>query len=89
MTVFSYLYSEGDPTKNKTIEMEDVSFHQCVKLSKFESDRIISFVPPDGEFELMSYRLTTAVKPLIWIEAIVESHKNSRVEYVVKARSQV
>lgn len=26
---------------------------QCVKLSKFESERSISFIPPDGEFELM------------------------------------
>jgi len=74
--------------KGKTIEMEDVNFHQCVKLSRFESDRTISFVPPDGEFELMSYRLNTNVKPLIWIEAVVESHKNSRVEYMIKARSQ-
>jgi len=74
--------------KGKTIEMEDVNFHQCVKLSRFESDRTISFVPPDGEFELMSYRLNTNVKPLIWIEAVVESHKNSRIEYMIKARSQ-
>ena len=28
---------------------------QCVKLSKFETERSISFVPPDGEFELMRY----------------------------------
>jgi AP-1 complex subunit mu len=74
--------------KGKAIEMEDVTFHQCVKLNQFESNRNISFVPPDGEFELMSYRLNTSVKPLIWIEAIVESHKNSRIEYMVKARSQ-
>ncbi len=33
------------------------------------------FIPPDGEFELMSYRLSTPVKPLIWVEAAVESHK--------------
>jgi len=72
----------------KAIEMEDVTFHQCVKLSRFETDRTISFIPPDGEFELMSYRLNTNVKPLIWIEAIVESHKNSRIEYMIKARSQ-
>jgi len=74
--------------KGKAIEMEDVTFHQCVKLNQFETNRNISFVPPDGEFELMSYRLNTSVKPLIWIEAIVESHKNSRIEYMVKARSQ-
>jgi AP-1 complex subunit mu len=48
-------------TKNKGIELEDVKFHQCVRLSRFENDRTISFVPPDGEFELMSYRLNTQV----------------------------
>jgi len=81
--------SSGKLSKGgKTIEMEDVTFHQCVKLSRFETDRTISFIPPDGEFELMSYRLNTNVKPLIWIEARVESYKNSRVEYLIKARSQ-
>ena len=48
-------------TKNKGVELEDVKFHQCVRLSRFENDRTISFVPPDGEFELMSYRLNTQV----------------------------
>lgn len=48
--------------KGKGIEMEDVTFHQCVKLSRFTEDRVITFVPPDGEFELMSYRLNTTVK---------------------------
>lgn len=82
--------------------MEDVKFHQCVRLSRFESERTISFIPPDGEFELMSYRLTTQVrldpgtvmnnelqvKPLIWVEASVEKYEHSRVEYMVKAKSQ-
>ena len=26
-----------------------------MKLSKFETDRSISFIPPDGEYELMRY----------------------------------
>lgn len=74
--------------KNKAVELEDVKFHQCVRLSRFENDRTISFVPPDGEFELMSYRLSTQVKPLIWIESVVERHSHSRVEYLIKAKSQ-
>jgi AP-1 complex subunit mu len=41
----------------KTIELEDIRFHQCVKLTKFDSDRMITFIPPDGEFELMTYRV--------------------------------
>ena len=44
------------------MELEDVKFHQCVRLSRFENDRTISFIPPDGEFELMSYRLNTHVR---------------------------
>uniref|UniRef100_A0A671LE79 AP-1 complex subunit mu-1-like n=1 Tax=Sinocyclocheilus anshuiensis TaxID=1608454 RepID=A0A671LE79_9TELE len=47
--------------KSKSVELEDVKFHQCVRLSRFENDRTISFIPPDGESELMSYRLNTTV----------------------------
>merc|ERR1712178_429865 len=74
--------------KGKAVEMEDIKFHQCVRLARFENDRTISFIPPDGEFELMSYRLSTQVKPLIWIEAVVEPHSHSRIEYMIKAKSQ-
>ncbi len=78
----------GRATRGKAIEMEDVKFHQCVRLSRFENDRTISFIPPDGEFELMSYRLNTQVKPLIWVECLVESHSGSRIEYMLKAKAQ-
>ena len=36
--------------------VSDSSFHPCVRYAKFEQDKIISFVPPDGNFELMKYR---------------------------------
>uniref|UniRef100_A0A7N4P793 AP-1 complex subunit mu-2 n=1 Tax=Sarcophilus harrisii TaxID=9305 RepID=A0A7N4P793_SARHA len=70
--------------KNKSVELEDVKFHQCVRLSRFDNDRTISFIPPDGDFELMSYRLNTQVKPLIWIESVIEKFSHSRVEIMVK-----
>jgi AP-1 complex subunit mu len=74
--------------KGKSVELEDIKFHQCVRLARFDNDRTISFIPPDGEFDLMTYRLNTHVKPLIWVEAVVEPHKGSRIEYMIKARSQ-
>lgn len=80
--------STGRTSRGKAIEMEDVKFHQCVRLSRFENDRTISFIPPDGEFELMSYRLSSAVKPLIWVECITESHSGSRISYMIKAKAQ-
>ena len=36
----------------------------------------------------MSYRLSTPVKPLVWVEAAVEHHKGSRIEYMVKVKAQ-
>lgn len=74
--------------KGKSVVMEDVKFHQCVRLSRFENDRTISFIPPDGDSELMSYRINTHVKPLIWIESVIEKFSHSRVEIMVKAKGQ-
>jgi hypothetical protein len=39
------------------VELDDCRFHQCVRLTDFDATRTISFVPPDGEFELMRYVL--------------------------------
>jgi AP-3 complex subunit mu len=36
---------------------DNVSFHPCVRYSRFEKDSVVSFVPPDGNFELMRYRI--------------------------------
>uniref|UniRef100_A0A8C7G598 AP-1 complex subunit mu-1 n=1 Tax=Oncorhynchus kisutch TaxID=8019 RepID=A0A8C7G598_ONCKI len=82
------LFENTGRGKSKSVELEDTKFHQCVRLSRFENDRTISFIPPDGEFELMSYRLNTHVKPLIWIESVIEKHSHSRIEYMIKAKSQ-
>ena len=54
--------------KNAGIAIDDCTFHQCVKLSKFETERSISFIPPDGEFELMRYSDCDSVKIIIFIE---------------------
>lgn len=78
----------GRTSKGKLIEMEDIKFHQCVRLNRFETERNITFIPPDGEFDLMTYRLDTHVKPLIWVECIVENFSRSKIEYLVKAKTQ-
>jgi len=36
---------------------DDVSFHPCVRYKKWESERLLSFVPPDGNFRVMSYHV--------------------------------
>ncbi|KAG7157705.1 AP-3 complex subunit mu-1-like [Homarus americanus] len=36
---------------------DDVSFHPCVRLKRWESERVLSFVPPDGNSRLLSYHI--------------------------------
>lgn len=35
--------------------LQNVSFHPCVRLPRFQRDKALSFIPPDGEFPLASY----------------------------------
>lgn len=70
-----------------SVTLEDCQFHQCVKLGKFDSDRIISFVPPDGEFELMRYRATENVNLPFKVHAIVNEVGKTKVEYSIGVRS--
>lgn len=84
--------SNGGSGNAKGIEMEDIKFHQCVRLSKFENERIITFIPPDGEFTLMSYRLSSTqflMKPLISVNCKTKVHKHSRIEILCSVKTQI
>ncbi|UKZ58275.1 hypothetical protein TrVGV298_012142 [Trichoderma virens] len=70
-----------------SVTLEDCQFHQCVKLGKFDSDRIISFVPPDGEFELMRYRATENVNLPFKVHAIVNEVSRTKVEYSIGVKA--
>jgi len=76
-----------DLSKAKTVDLEDVKFHQCVQLGKFIDDRTITFVPPDGEFILMTYRLDQKVKPLIHVESKI-TYSTSKITFSLKAKAQ-
>ena len=80
------LQSLGKDTTN-SIEVDDLKFHQCVNKKKYENERIIEFIPPDGEFELMSYRLDMSIKPLISCKVEIKNHSETRIEYLVKAKT--
>lgn len=82
-----FLFENQGRPKAGTVELEDVKFHQCVRLFNFERDRTISFIPPDGVFELLSYRINSASKPLLLVDCTVNKWRHSRMEYVIKARS--
>lgn len=78
----------GNPGSTKSsIAIDDCQFHQCVKLSKFESEHSISFIPPDGEFELMRYRITKDISFPFRIIPLVREVGRTKMEVKVVLKS--
>ena len=70
-----------------SIAIDDCQFHQCVKLSKFESEHAISFIPPDGEYELMRYRITKDISFPFRIIPLVREVGRTKMEVKVVLKS--
>lgn len=80
----------SQPSLNSTkqsIAIDDCQFHQCVKLTKFESEHAISFIPPDGEFELMRYRITKDISHPFKLIPLVREVGRTKLEVKVVLKS--
>jgi len=77
-----------DASKTKSaIAIDDCQFHQCVKLSKFETEHAISFIPPDGEYELMRYRTTKDISLPFRVIPLVREVGRTKLEVKVVIKS--
>lgn len=72
---------------DKGIALDDVKLHQCVRLSKFEQERAITFIPPDGQFELMSYRITDNVACPFKILPVIAERGRTKIDVTLKIKS--
>lgn len=79
------LLMDRDNRRGKqSVELEDCTFHRCVRLRTFDSDRTITFVPPDGEFELMRYRITENINLPFRVIPVIEERGKESVSVNVK-----
>ncbi|PVV03154.1 hypothetical protein BB560_002385 [Smittium megazygosporum] len=60
-------------TEKPSVEntLAEFQFHQCVRLRQFNQNKAISFVPPDGQFELMRYHFKATQKPPFTLYPVV------------------
>lgn len=74
------------PSKGAVV-LEDCKFHQCVEKNKFDSERVIQFVPPDGEFQLMSYNclLNLEVPFRVYTEVSESTKRSLHYKIVIKS----
>ncbi|KAL8527779.1 hypothetical protein ACS0TY_005575 [Phlomoides rotata] len=68
--------------------LNDVRFHPCVRLRPWESNQILSFVPPDGQFKLMSYRVKKLKNTPIYVKPQLTSDSGTcRISVLVGIRN--
>ena len=73
--------------------LQDCCFHPCVRLAKWTNSKALSFVPPDGRFVLMEYRLATPTSPTVMPLSIQPIHvttgeQGGTFSFTVQSRTQ-
>eukprot|EP00752_Nemacystus_decipiens_P002993 g2777.t1 len=76
--------ARGRPDRRPSVALDDCTFHRCVRLGKFDADRTITFIPPEGEFELMRYRVADNVNLPLRIIPAVHEEGRARVNINLK-----
>lgn len=69
--------------------VDDINFNEIVNLAEFESSRILSFVPPDGEFVLLNYRVTGDFTTPFRIIPSIEEVDPKKLEITVLVRADM
>jgi len=62
--------------------LQNVSFHPCVRLHRYDRDRALSFIPPDGEFSLASYWIpdTTLTLPFTFAASLTYHPEHGKLQ---------
>lgn len=71
------------------VVLDDCNFHECVNLDDFEGTRTLALIPPDGEFVVMNYRITSEFRAPFRVFPILEETSPYKVELVLKVRADI
>lgn len=66
---------------------QDTTFHQCVNLGAYEANKVVTFVPPDGEFELMRYRCQENINLPFKVLSAINDMGRTRLEINITVKS--
>eukprot|EP00429_Kryptoperidinium_foliaceum_P008853 CAMPEP_0176008610 /NCGR_PEP_ID=MMETSP0120_2-20121206/3831_1 /TAXON_ID=160619 /ORGANISM="Kryptoperidinium foliaceum, Strain CCMP 1326" /LENGTH=463 /DNA_ID=CAMNT_0017341395 /DNA_START=12 /DNA_END=1402 /DNA_ORIENTATION=- len=72
-----------------SVTVDDINFNDCVNLSEFESQRTLSFVPPDGEFVVLNYRVTGDFTTPFRIFPSIEEVEPKKLEITLLIRAEM
>jgi len=80
----------GDPTSTyASVTLDDIIFNNCVNLTEFENGRTLSFIPPDGEFVVLSYRMTGEFRVPFRVFPAIEETSPTTIEISILIRAEI
>ena len=71
------------------VMLDDCNFHERVVLDEFESSRTLHFVPPDGEFAVLNYRVTTDFQVPFRVFPRIEEVSEYKVDFLCTVRAEI
>jgi len=71
------------------VVIDDCNFHECANTSLFDSEKTLIFAPPEGEFTLMNYRISTEYRVPFRLLPFVEEVGPNRIDVIIKVRADI
>jgi len=81
--------NSGSTSYSSGVTVDDINFNDCVNLSEWDHGRTLSFYPPDGEFIVLSYRMTGEFKTPFRIFPSIEEVEPNKLEIAVHIRAEI
>lgn len=72
-----------------SIVLDDCNFHECVRTDDFDAHRSLRFIPPDGEFGVMNYRMAGNFRVPFRVFPFFEMPTAFKCELIIKIRADV
>jgi AP-4 complex subunit mu-1 len=70
-----------------SVILDDCNFHESVNYSEFLMNKSLRIDPPEGEFVVMNYRITTDFQAPFKVFAFFETVNPYKVELTIKLKS--
>ncbi|KAH3667538.1 hypothetical protein WICMUC_005325 [Wickerhamomyces mucosus] len=75
---------------NQKFQQDLVKFNQYVNLEKYNDEKIIQFIPPDGSFQLLTYKiLNIKNKPIVEIKSFNSIIKDFKINFELNLKLNI
>lgn len=70
-------YSSSPSSSSESVVLDTYSLHGDVAVEKFDREKVLELVPPDGHFVLLSYRSSRSFRPPFRVYPLLEDDPHS------------